>query len=196
MASEIEICNLALSRIGAFSIDSLDEKSKEARECKRSYGPARDQVLSDYPWNFSTIRADLALLSGVEPVGFEYAYAYPSNCLKARGIWRSVSTADPIPFEIVAADDLQSKMIITDEEDAVLEYTAGITVPNLFSKSFIDMLSYRLASDLAIPITKKSGIQSAMLQVYMSKLLSSQNTDATEGENNDEIQNDFIAARE
>lgn len=54
MASEIEICNIALSRIGnSRSINSMTEASKEANQCSLHYEQCRDAVLSDFPWNFA-----------------------------------------------------------------------------------------------------------------------------------------------
>ena len=44
MASEIDICNLALGHIRAGTINSLDEGSVQAKQCKLKYPIMRDQI--------------------------------------------------------------------------------------------------------------------------------------------------------
>lgn len=50
MASVVQICNMALTRIGQNQfIDSIDEQSKAAELCALHYEQCRDQVLQDFP---------------------------------------------------------------------------------------------------------------------------------------------------
>jgi hypothetical protein len=54
MATEISICNLALSRIGASTITSLTANSvKEDRLCNQFYAQFRDELLRSFAWNFA-----------------------------------------------------------------------------------------------------------------------------------------------
>jgi len=195
MPSETEICNLALSHLGAYTISALTDASQEARKCNLYYGPARDFVLRDFPWNFAERRYALALLSGVTPVGYDYAYQYPTNCLKARKIYNEVETAEPIDFIVTASDDLTSKMILTDEADAVLIYTAAVTSTALFDSAFVTFLSYKLAADLAIPLTKKLALQQAMLKIYGAYMGMAKLANATEAKDTKQTENAFLAAR-
>ena len=60
MATEIEICNLALIEIGDDTITSLTDESKRARQCNLAYPIIRDMTLRDGHWNFAIKRASLA----------------------------------------------------------------------------------------------------------------------------------------
>lgn len=52
--NEVEICNQALSLLGAAEITSLTANScKEDRLCNRFYAKLRDELLKKYPWNFA-----------------------------------------------------------------------------------------------------------------------------------------------
>ena len=195
MASEIEICNLALSHLGSYTINSLLDASQEARKCKLYYPYARDFVLRNFPWNFAEKRINLAEVSGVTPIGYDYAYQYPSDCLKARKIYNEVSGGNPIDFIINATDDLIDKLIYTNEQAAILIYTAKITDPNLFDSVFINALSYRLASDIAIALTKKANLQQMMLQLYTQYMSMAQTANASESKDTTQYENPFIAAR-
>ena len=60
MSSVVDICNEAMDLLGAATITSLDENSKEAKLCNRRFTTVRDQVLRSHPWNSAIRRATLA----------------------------------------------------------------------------------------------------------------------------------------
>ena len=88
MASEVDICNMALSYIRAASINSLTENSLQAQYCKLHYPQARNQMLQDYPWQFAHKIAPLAEIdhstinNGDGIFNYAYAYQYPADCIK------------------------------------------------------------------------------------------------------------------
>lgn len=54
VSTEVELCNLALSRIGADTITSLTaDSAKEDRLCNQFYAKIRDQLLRSFAWNFA-----------------------------------------------------------------------------------------------------------------------------------------------
>jgi hypothetical protein len=54
MATDVSICNLALSRIGANTITSLTANAvKEDRLCNQFYAQFRDELLKSFAWNFA-----------------------------------------------------------------------------------------------------------------------------------------------
>lgn len=91
MADLIQIANLSLSRIGTrSSIADLAEDSPEARGFNTIYEQARDETLDAVDWGFARARRYLANL-GSPPLDWQYRYAYPSDCLKIRGIYQPLS---------------------------------------------------------------------------------------------------------
>jgi len=81
MTSEVEICNLALSNIRAGSINSLDESSFQAQQCKLKYPFMRNRLLTEMSWSFNHKIKALSLLTD-DIFNWNYAYQYPSDCLK------------------------------------------------------------------------------------------------------------------
>lgn len=85
MSTDVDICNLALARLGdPATISSIDppEGSAQADHCARFYPMARDAVLTAHPWRFAISRKRLAKLAEA-PVGTEANYfALPSDCLR------------------------------------------------------------------------------------------------------------------
>ena len=68
MADQISICNMALAEIVAAPIESLNERSLEARETGRYYNQALSSLLESHPWGFATRRATLAATINAAPV--------------------------------------------------------------------------------------------------------------------------------
>jgi len=76
---EAEICNKALSRIGAEVIKDTDEDTKQSRICKTVYAPTRDELIRLYPFNFATRTRHIPLDSAYPlPTGL-YQYAYKTE---------------------------------------------------------------------------------------------------------------------
>jgi hypothetical protein len=84
MASEVDICNLALSHLGDdATVSSINppEGSAQAEHCATFYPIARDALLELHQWNFSTKRVSLALLNVTPPSTWQYVYAAPGDAL-------------------------------------------------------------------------------------------------------------------
>jgi hypothetical protein len=191
--TEVSICNMALSHLGKYVITALTDDTQEARKCNLYYDFARDFVLRGFPWNFAEKRLALTLLSAVEPTGYDYAYTYPTDCVKARRLYNEVEGGEPIKFVINVNDDLDTKYIYTDEADAILVYTARVEDPTLFDSSFVVALSFYLASLLAGPLGREE-MQMNMLKAYAAYISGSEANNASEGFDNN-VDNPFVAAR-
>ena len=157
MASEIEICNLALSHLGdTATVASIDppEGSAQAEHCARFYPLARDALLELHNWKFATRRARLAQLA-VESWSWAFAYGKPANALKILAVlpYGANSDADGQDFEIECSDE-GTALILSNTEDASVRYIALVTDTSTFSPLFAMALSYQLAAMLAGPILK------------------------------------------
>tara|TARA_R110000782_G_scaffold65543_1_gene133381 strand:- start:17733 stop:18323 length:591 start_codon:yes stop_codon:yes gene_type:complete len=172
MTSEVDICNLAMADIGSTAvISSLGESSVEAKYCNIFYEAARDALLEEYEWPFAHRKVELAS-TGTPPQQWLFQYAYPNNTIACRRIWQLDRQAAPLPFELIASDDLQSRLIVTDTATASMMVTSKVTLPTLFPPKFIEALHFKLASMLAMPITKKRTMRSDMLEAYARALTS------------------------
>ena len=88
MATDVEIANQALTRVGAESITSGEwttPTNERSRVVKNSWPFVRRAVLRERSWNVVTIRANLYLpsLSALTPEwDFASVYALPTSCLR------------------------------------------------------------------------------------------------------------------
>lgn len=197
--SSVRIANMALSNIGARStIESFDEQSPEARECKLWYDWARRQTLESFDWNFASRRAALALHSEDAPKNvWTYRYQYPASCLVAREIVNPLGPrADAVPFEVENDATGEQKTILTDMEGAILRFTFDLTTPSLFSSYFVTTLSHLLGYYIAFPLTGKLDIKAGMLEVYNRLILTAPAFNANERVDRAPREAEWIRARD
>ena len=190
MAGSVEIVNIALARLGESPIQSLDEGTVPANTAKLFYDPARRATLRDYNWNFALKTARLAKLAEA-PVDFRCGYALPSDCLRAIRL-RSEGVPDYAgsgPRFVV-----RGGVVCTDADPAILEYVFDCTDPGLFDDKFIEAMSYKLASEMAMTIKGSTEMTAQMMNQY--KLVASQAAALSGNENRDaENENPYVEAR-
>lgn len=112
---------------------------------------------------------------------WQYSYRYPADCLscwrivpaptiqpiagqipQTTGIggalpawadqWWNRPEGQPWPWSFDIEQDANGRLIVTDLVNAWLLYTRAVSDPSQFSADFADLLSWRLATDLAITL--------------------------------------------
>ena len=195
--SEVSLCNGALARMGQTRfIQALDEATTEAKLCNLFYPQCRDRLLRDYPWRWATRAFTLAMRNS-EPDNpkWEYAYANPSACIRVQSILPNdddiedarlydelMHSSVVIPFEVQQTTDGIS--ILTNKKNAVALCTRRVTDPMEFPTAFADALQWRLAVELALPLTGgKTGLRDNLMQYYLSAKSDAEADDANEAVN-------------
>ena len=148
MASSTEICNQALRHLGVSkTIANLEtSQESEAATCRAFYETTRDATLRDFNWPFATKIIELGLVEENPNDEWTYAYRYPSDCINFRRLQsgiRNETSAQRIPYKI-SRDDA-GRLIFTDQQNAVAEYTMRITAAEEFTPDFVLALSFHLA---------------------------------------------------
>jgi len=205
MATEVDICNLALAHLGddaTIATLSPPEGSAQAEKAARFYPIARNTLLQMHTWNFAARRGNLALTTNTLDQ-WDYAYVAPADMMSpisiisptAQNDYATRMSAGDTPGgitsnyapTIVAGQytppqiAIEGTYIYTNQENAMLRYQAFITDPSTFSPLFVITLSWHLASMLAGPIIKgDQGIAEAkrsteMMQGYLASAKQSDN---------------------
>ncbi len=168
--SEVKICNLALRKLGARLIESLNDTSQEAVTCNLLYEQVRDTVLREHPWNFAAARVRLAKLAEAPAFGYSFQYQVPPDCLHLRQLMNAQD-------EFVVEGD----RILTNRDSAHAVYTKRITNPVLFDPSFVMALAARLAAEIADDITGSNTRVKEMWTLYLNALQAARLADSSEG---------------
>lgn len=168
MASQADICNIALGMLGATTrIQSINEDSAEAIACKIHYDTALGQILRTYPWSWSKKRVYLALVGEEVVTNWAYAYAYPADCVRiwslVAGTTRNPDIAQSIPYELGNYEN--HKVVLTDQYQAEAIYSARITSTGMFDDQFVEAFANLLASKMAVSFAKPE-MQNPLLQAY------------------------------
>lgn len=204
MASEVGICNLALSHLGdSATVASINppEGSAQAEHCQQFYPLARDTLLEMHAWRFATRRASLPLLD-VPAWEWQYAYAAPNGLLRVLSVISgdASSETETEPYEVETADS-GATIILTNLELASVRYIAATTDTSKFSPLFTDTLAKLLASYLAGPVLKgDAGISAARAwyQVFLRQFAMAAASDASQRSGDprsDEKRTAWIAGR-
>lgn len=196
MTSVVQIAKMALSHLGKnWDISALTEASEEARQCNLHYEPARDAALRDVAPGWATCYATASGLTGTVPGGWEYMYAYPTTSLRLLEIVNSLGSNSPtIPFEVAISVD-GTRIILTDQEDAELKFVTRVNDPNAFDPLFVKALAFRLAADVAIPLTGNAQVATTMEQQYRLAINVAAMGTANEGYVDRQQASTFITAR-
>lgn len=205
--SEVEICNLGLTRVGHSMISSLAENTKAATLCNLHYARCRNLLLRHHPWNFAVKRATLALSATTPNHEFTYQHALPTDCLKViRTSWETsegVSGASVYGFPGVhgyASDTvpyrIEGRFLLCNEDTAKIEYIAEITDVTQFDELFVDVLAQRIAAEVAMALTDNAAATKSAWDIYSAKLADAVATDAQEGTPRDVVDTSgWIGAR-
>lgn len=156
MTGKVEIVNLALARLGESPIQDLNEGSVPANTAGLLYDSSRRAALRDFNWNFALSTARLARFAHAEgtPGDFRFTYALPPDCL------RVIRLRSGVPFA------LRGNRVHTDAEEADLEYIRDVTDEAEFDSKFIEALSYKLASELAMSVKGSGELMASYSNAY------------------------------
>lgn len=184
MATEVDICNAALSLLGnAGDVTSINpaEGGRFAERCAREYPISRNLVLESYDWSFATRRAALALTKR-DCNGWLYEYAKPANAVKIIAVLPDQDKyyEHPQSFILETDADTDQERILTDQENAYCRYTFYCTNTNRFTEKFSQCVTLMLASRLAGNIIKGTSgmkVAEALLKRYESALLEAKHED-------------------
>ena len=138
MASEVDICNLALAHIGdPAEITSIapPDGSTQAALCKKFYPIARDECLSDRDWGFARRRILMSKLSATAPSGWSFWFTVPATFLVARSV---VAEDYDTPTEYkVESHSTHGTVILAEVDPAELWYTASIEDSSKFPAALL-----------------------------------------------------------
>jgi hypothetical protein len=183
MASDVDICNLALSHIGQdANITSISppDGSFEADKAAMFYPIARDELLEKHAYRFALRRETLAAFASNPSTQWSYAYAIPNKCLRPLAVLLVGATDDsaPQPYDIETAADGQQILLTNAPAGATLKFIMQQTDTTKFTPLFVVALSWRTAAYLAGPITKDLKQKDGCLKISEAYALDAGASDA------------------
>lgn len=202
MADKITIVNLALTMLGHKRLTTLTGSNKPLRDVNAVYTPVLEDVLTALDWGFARKQAKLALVgqtstAGVQPVdGWEYLYAQPSDCLKARRVHAQGHAYKDPPDEFLEFQDPSAKAALASNvESAWCRYTARVTDTTKFDAPFVKAFAAALAEELAMPLTSDVQKASGMAQLKHQRVSEAKRLNITRSRDKQKSSNGFVDSR-
>lgn len=161
MTSQVQICNLALSRLGANTITSLSDNTTEAKLCNTFFDDLADFVMVEGSWSATIRRASLARTTTTPAFEYTYSFQLPVDpfCLKVLNINEDIPGSVPYRIE----DD----KLLTDESTIKIRYIARLTDTEDWGPFLTRAFVARLAAELAYPLTGDEGKSRAEMERYL-----------------------------
>ncbi len=182
MDTETEICNLALSEIGAKLISNYEEDStEEARACRLHFAQTRDALLRRHQWNFAQLRADLSQDATAPVSDWDSAWTLPADCV------RLISLPSDSPYKPHQEFALEGRKVLVRDLDAVtILYVSNAVPVTEWDPLFVDALALSLAGKLAKCIAHDTAMsQAAAAQLAQLALPAAFTADARETMSNE-----------
>lgn len=177
--SWIKLANFALSKLGAASITSLGDGTKNSNAAELLYEQTVDEVLAVHDWNCAMNRVALSQDSAT-PVGDDWDYYWDLP-------------VDPYCLRVIKVLDsdsawlVEGRKLLCNDEEVDIKYLGRITNPTFFPPMLIDTMVCHLAYKMANRITEPgSGLEARMYSEYEAALLKARWQDATESPEEDE----------
>jgi len=182
MTDVLEIYNLALLKLGFMPLASESASTREGQVCRLTYPASRDNVLELHEWKFAHRIEPLDLDVSASVPGWSFCYTYPIGCLRIRKIVPSTGDGPKsgAPFALFSSPGGHEKIITTNLENAYASYTVRILDPNVFPRSVVDVIAWKMASDMAIALRGDPKIQQACYTNFLAAFRMASGLDARE----------------
>lgn len=161
MASDVDICNVALGKLGAARISSIDNPQTDNEElCSLFYPIVLNLMLERRDWTFLMKRAvNSTPLTDAPEWGYDKAFLKPNKTFRVIDVRKN-------GFDRVASSfqwRLESDLIVCDASTIYVRYiSSDISTSNL-SGVFVMAFATRLAAEMCIQITENRNLKADLL---------------------------------
>jgi hypothetical protein len=187
---QVSICNSALIKVGAARISSITQDRREAVLLNALWDQQRDYVLRAHKWNFATKRVTLAPTSDEPEFGYDYEYELPTDCLRFLA-----TDPDDIDYVVEANGDGDSRVLRTNESSIDGLYIFRCDNISMWDSCFVEALAWKLAAEIAYPLTQSMTLSDSCFKKYMSILSEARSIDGAEGIMRDLVADTWTNAR-
>lgn len=169
MASQVDVVNRGLFKLGALPIMSMADGNKQARVMSGLWDTVLKAELRRAQWSFAMRRAALPALAAVPAWGFNFTYQLPSDCLRVVQVndfydppsAQNYRNSDDSPYTI------EGSTLLTDYGAPLkIRYVANITDPGAFDALFVEVLASKLAYEACESITQSNQKKDVAAQDY------------------------------
>ncbi len=161
MATQVDICNLALVKLGQPRILALTDTSKQAQTLFALWDTLRDAEFRKRRWSFTIKRVNLSADVDAPVHGYALAYSLPSDCLRVLTIsnydigpdMSDYSGRSYGPYAIEGRKIVTDASVLEPSGTLPLRYIERIEDTEVWDACFCEAFAAKLAVDSCESIT-------------------------------------------
>lgn len=183
MASEVDICNRALGKLGAATIISLEDDDPKAVVLNVAYALVRDAELRRRRWKFALARASLPALAQAPAFGYTRQFQFPADCLRVIQVGEFDLGPDLTDYRSAPTElfSIEGRAILTNlAAPLAIRYIHRIEDTGLFDACFVETLASRLAYECCFRITQSDSGRQLAWADYRNSLSEARRANALE----------------
>ena len=194
VSTEVEIVNMALTRLGHDEITAIGEANKAGRLCARWYVPVRDALLRSHPWNWAIKRVELASsVSDTPDHEYDYGFPLPSDFLK---LIRTSAESEGLDDDYRIEHGSSGSILVShDDSDVAIEYIARITDVARYDPLFVQCLALNLAAAMCMALADNASLLQMLKEELKEITPAARTTDAQEGTPRQMMTDTWVLAR-
>ena len=169
MASQVDIVNHALTKLGEARIQDMNEDSKAAEEASAVWDLILESELSANNWKFATKRASIPASATPPAFGYERAFPVPADFLALTYVeGQGAQDTSDYRGATLSAYVIEAGEILTDLPAPLqIIYTARVTDPDRWDPGFRNAFAIKLAQALCYTLTPlREGREQLLFREY------------------------------
>jgi len=171
--SDTDICNAALSKLGAEPILTRADNNNRGRTLNGRYDSVRDAELRRHRWRFSIARVSLPALAAAPDSDYARQFELPGDFLRLIEGGDIKSVPDLCDFRGTDSSlySIEGRTILTDLSAPLsIRYIAKIVDDSLFDSAFREALASRLAYECCKKITGNENEKDGCMADYKNAI--------------------------
>jgi len=198
MASQVEIANRALTKLGAARIISFGDDNKQARAVQSMFTIVRDAELRAHLWSFAVKRASLAALTSTPDWGFDYEYELPSDCLRLIQVNDTYQGPDLSDYRNSSTAEYMlegGKILANYVAPLKIRYIRREEDTAQWDSTFVEAFACRLAAEMAEDLTQSNQKKDAAWKEYQQAISIAIRSGAVEQQPQDMPDDSWVLSR-
>ncbi len=171
MLTKIDLCSMALLKLGEKSIQSLLDDTPAAQLSRTLFDPVIDSLLAAHPWRFACKVFELTRNSDGD-------FLIPAECLRI----------------LKCKGEIIGNKIVADTETTSILAIVRVPVEN-FPSYFVSLAATKLAMEFCIPLIGEQTVFRMLAALYETEMQSAKFIDSTTSINSDIESFSLINAR-
>ncbi|MDE5615310.1 MAG: hypothetical protein K2I81_00550 [Alphaproteobacteria bacterium] len=156
MLTKIDLCSMALLKLGEAPIQSLADDSAASQLSRTLFDPVIDALLASHVWRFACRTFDLTRNASGD-------FLIPADCLRV----------------VKCKGDIQGNKILCPGADAISVVGMARVAPERFPGYFASLAATRLAMEFCIPLLGEQSVFRMLAALYETELQSAKFIDST-----------------